>query len=45
MALIVMHCVSAYPCEAKNINLPRIEHLRQYFDHVGFSDHTRIKTT
>ena len=44
--LIVMHCVSAYPCEAKNINLPRIEHLRQYFDHVGFSDHTQgIKTT
>ena len=41
-----MHCVSAYPCEAKNINLPRIEHLRQYFDHVGFSDHTQgIKTT
>ncbi len=44
--LIVMHCVSAYPCEAKNINLPRIKHLRKYFDHVGFSDHTQgIKST
>ncbi len=44
--LTVMHCVSAYPCEAKNINLPRIEHLRQHFDYVGFSDHTQgIKTT
>ena len=44
--LIVMHCVSAYPCEAKNINLPRIEHLRKHFEFVGFSDHTQgVKTT
>ena len=44
--LIVMHCVSAYPCESKNINLPRINHLRNYFNHVGFSDHTQgIKAT
>ena len=44
--LIVMHCVSAYPCEAKDINLPRINHLRKYFSNVGFSDHTQgIKTT
>tara|TARA_B100000963_G_scaffold362020_1_gene402136 strand:- start:4101 stop:4910 length:810 start_codon:yes stop_codon:yes gene_type:complete len=39
--LIVMHCVSAYPCESKNINLPRIIHLRDYFENVGFSDHTQ----
>ena len=39
--LIVMHCVSAYPCEAQNINLPRINHLRNYFKNVGFSDHTQ----
>jgi len=39
--LIVMHCVSAYPCTAKNINLPRINHLREYFKNVGFSDHTQ----
>lgn len=44
--LIVMHCVSAYPCEARNINLPRMIHLRDYFKNVGFSDHTQgIKST
>lgn len=44
--LIVMHCVSAYPCEAQNINLPRINHLKKYFKNVGFSDHTQgIKST
>ena len=44
--LIVMHCVSAYPCNSENINLPRINHLRKYFKNVGFSDHTQgIKTT
>ena len=41
-----MHCVSAYPCNSENINLPRINHLRKYFKNVGFSDHTQgIKTT
>lgn len=39
--LIVMHCVSAYPCNAENINLPRINHLRKFFKNVGFSDHTQ----
>lgn len=39
--LIVMHCVSAYPCESQNINLPRIKHLRDFFENVGFSDHTQ----
>jgi len=44
--LIIMHCVSAYPCEPKDINLPRINHLRRYFSNVGFSDHTEgIKAT
>ena len=44
--IIVLHCVSAYPCEASSINLPRINHLRKYFDNVGFSDHTQgIMTT
>ena len=38
--LIVMHCVSCYPCKASQINLPRINHLKDYFDNVGFSDHT-----
>ncbi len=39
--LIVMHCVSAYPCEASLINLPRIAKLNTYFENVGFSDHTQ----
>lgn len=44
--LVVLHCVSSYPCTAKNINLPRINHLRKYFDNVGFSDHTQgVKIT
>ena len=44
--LIVMHCVSSYPCTADNINLPRILHLRKFFKNVGFSDHTQgIKST
>ena len=44
--LVVMHCVSAYPCTSNNINLPRINHLREFFKNVGFSDHTQgIKST
>jgi len=44
--LIVMHCVSAYPCKPERINLPRISHLKNYFKYVGFSDHTQgIKST
>ena len=44
--LIVMHCVSSYPCTSENINLPRILHLRKFFKNVGFSDHTQgIKST
>ena len=39
--LVVMHCVSAYPCEASFINLPRILKLNKYFKQVGFSDHTQ----
>ena len=39
--LIVMHCVSAYPCKASQINLPRIKHLKKLFPLVGFSDHTQ----
>ena len=39
--LVVMHCVSAYPCEASLINLPRISKLNKFFKNVGFSDHTQ----
>lgn len=36
---VVLHCVSAYPCEIGKINLPRINLLREKFQNVGFSDH------
>lgn len=36
----VMHCVSSYPCEISQINLPRINKLKKIFPRVGFSDHT-----
>lgn len=36
-----MHCVSSYPCEPGQINLPRLDHIRSLFDtSIGLSDHT-----
>ncbi len=35
----IMHCVSSYPCEPKNANLPRINILHEMFNSVGYSDH------
>tara|TARA_Y100000816_G_C26107718_1_gene589288 strand:+ start:5557 stop:6372 length:816 start_codon:yes stop_codon:yes gene_type:complete len=37
--IIFMHCVSAYPCDYKNINLPRMEYLRKLSKTVGYSGH------
>ena len=37
--IVLMHCVSAYPCDAKNINLPRIDDLRILSKKVGYSGH------
>ena len=39
--ITIMHCVSAYPCEASSINLPKINDLKNEFPNVGFSDHTQ----
>lgn len=36
---IIMHCVSAYPCPAENINLPRMKFLNSIFPNVGYSGH------
>ena len=36
---ILLHCVSNYPCLPANANLPKISHLREISDHVGYSDH------
>ena len=39
--LILMHCNSAYPTPVKDINLKKIEYLREKFNlQVGFSDHS-----
>lgn len=35
----IMHCVSSYPCDPKNANLPRINLLNKMFDTIGYSDH------
>lgn len=35
-----MHCVSAYPCEDKNLNMPRLNYLKENFENIGFSDHS-----
>ncbi len=37
---IIMHCVSSYPCEDKNLNLPRMEWLKNFGFPIGLSDHT-----
>ena len=40
--IILMHCVSSYPCEYENANLKRIAYLRTISQNstIGFSDHT-----
>ena len=39
--LTLLHCVSSYPCNDEDINLPKINHLKKYSNSVGFSDHTQ----
>ena len=34
-----MHCVSSYPYNPENANLPKIKLLNEMFDNVGYSDH------
>lgn len=40
--LILMHCVSSYPVEAKDANLSAIQNLKRLFKDciIGYSDHT-----
>jgi N,N'-diacetyllegionaminate synthase len=35
----LLHCVSAYPCPAGMVNLPRIEALKTIAERVGYSGH------
>ena len=44
--IVLLHCVSAYPLEPQNANLPRINSLKELCDKVGYSDHTcGVETT
>ena len=38
--VVLLHCISSYPLESKNANLPRIVMLRDLTEKVGYSDHT-----
>ena len=38
--LVVLHCVSSYPCPPQSANLPMIKKIRQTFDTVLPSDRT-----
>mgnify|MGYP001452136817 FL=1 len=39
--LVLLHCVSSYPCDFESVNLPRLQAFgRKYSDHIGFSDHS-----
>ena len=38
--IVLLHCVSSYPLEYANANLPRINSLEKLCDRVGYSDHT-----
>ena len=39
--LHLMHCVSSYPTQAKNVNLPRMKKLNEIHSHVGYSGHLK----
>jgi sialic acid synthase SpsE len=38
--VVLLHCVSSYPLEPQNTNLPKINALKEICDRVGYSDHT-----
>ena len=37
--IVLMHCVSTYPCSSEKINLPRMEELKKITNTVGYSGH------
>ena len=37
--MVLLHCVSAYPCAPENVNIPRMEKLKSHFGEVGYSGH------
>ena len=38
--IVLLHCVSVYPCIDDIVNLPRLRHLQAKHPRVGLSDHT-----
>ena len=37
--VVLMHCVSTYPCNAENINFPRMDKIKEYSNTFGYSGH------
>ena len=37
--LVLLHCVSSYPCKPENINFPKMEELKKITKNVGYSGH------
>ena len=37
--LILLHCVSSYPCKPENVNMPRMLELKKIVQTVGYSGH------
>ncbi len=40
----LLHCVTIYPTPLNNLNLSRLNFLKQYSDKVGYSDHSLVKS-
>ena len=40
-----LHCVTIYPTQLEQLHLSRMEKLKQYNNHIGFSDHTKPADT
>ena len=38
--VVLLHCVSSYPCSIENVNLNNINFLKKLTKFVGYSDHT-----
>ena len=36
----LLHCITQYPTNTHNLNLARMDYLRQFTDNIGYSDHT-----
>jgi len=40
-----LHCVTIYPTQLEQLHLSRMEKLKYYNNHIGFSDHTKPQDT